>query len=179
MRSVERSRLLMPRPHFRRGDSMSLMRSLSQLLFRWLFPREYRVGLENAAWRYATVDGRKLASPGELVGNWWDEPDWEFVENGGDLKGDRVEENKGSCPCESDWTVELEDQDYNAKPNQGDITALFQLVKQPKLGTCSGECLPAQTLYGEWWMLWRNKKTGVFRLRCSKRVAWHCERVHS
>jgi hypothetical protein len=102
-------------------------------------------------------------------------PDWQFIDLGGTSGGDRIEENQGQCPCEKNWDVEFEEQDYDVQPNQNDIAALFQHVKPPKLGTCSGDCKPKLTFYGGWWMLYKNKKTGVLRLRCAKRVAWHCE----
>lgn len=149
---------------------------LGELLFRLLFPRHHAAYQKGLFWRYTTIEKLNDATVSrEEVLDWLADTDWIFVGTGGDMLGDRVRENEGQCPCETDWDLTGGTVILNAMPNQNDITALYATIAESELGACSGRCLPMQTFSGKWYSIMKNTKTGQFRLHASKRVQWHCE----
>ena len=129
---------------------------------------------------YATLELLKnsTSTKSDILSNLEEVEEWELVEEGDDVDGDRksTPDNPTKCECGTDWTANYKIEYFNQKPTQKDITNCYDAIDYPKLGKCDEPCVPVQTFKGKYYSIRKNKKTGEFKLYCSKRVQWHCER---
>ncbi len=108
-----------------------------------------------------------------------DDDDWEVVEHGGEPRGWRTHSpNPSQCECGREWMVDTQETIFNNKPNAGDVANCYNAINFPNNPqSCDAPCLPVKEAEKQWYLIQKNKNTGKFRLFCSKRRQWHCERV--
>jgi hypothetical protein len=103
--------------------------------------------------------------------------EWKEIAKGGNVNPGRFG-GRGSCPCQSEYTVANNQVIINAWPNPAQVAACANNPPPPQAAwwKCPDDCVQVMTHMWRGWTVVKNRKNGQLRFNCYTFAQFHCKK---